>query len=178
MLSFLIALTSLNLTYESDTLFRSIEAGFEVRVPGEMIHDIKQFQTEIGEINYHSFYYQSESDTSGSFVYVISYYDSPALKIPADSVTLIEEFFQSTVEQAAMSLAGEVLILDDISYRGKYPGKFWRLHYNGGRSVMKTKAFLVEGRFYSVQVAVEARFSLSDEIDNFMNSFKLINIKY
>ena len=160
----------------SDTLYRSIDAGFEVRVPGEMQHHIEQIKTEIGEVDYHSFYYQADQDSNGGLVYVISYYESPALLFSRDSISLIEEFFQSTVEQAAVSLAGEVLILDDISYQGKYPGKFWRIHYNGGRSVMKTKAYLVGERFYSVQVAVEAQYSLSNEIDTFMDSFKLISI--
>ena len=41
---------------------------------------------------------------------------------------------------------------------------------------MKTKAYLVNNRFYSIQVAVDADFSLDKDIDRFIDSFKLINL--
>jgi len=157
------------------TTFKSIEGKFQIEVPGEMEHTIQQIETDLGTINYHTFYLASLSDTSGNFVYMVSFYRSPSLLVPEDSIGLIGDFFDATVEQAAHSVSGEVLILDEIRYQNRYPGRFWRIHYNGGRSVLKTKAYLVDDTFYSIQVAVDASFGLSNEVDRFMNSFKLID---
>ncbi|MCB0685676.1 MAG: hypothetical protein KDC53_04100 [Saprospiraceae bacterium] len=156
--------------------FSNVEGGFEVESPGVMQHNIQQIQTDLGEIDYHTFYLSTQNDKKGNFFFQISYYQSDALEMPLDSTELISDFFAATVEQAAMSLSGEVLILDEIKFQNKFPGRFWRIHYNGGKTVMKTKAYLVNNRFYSIQVAVDADFSLDKDIDRFIDSFKLINL--
>jgi hypothetical protein len=176
MMNYIILSALLSQAALNDTLFRSTEGGFEVRVPGEMVHHIEEITTEIGKIDYHSYYYNDADEHPGHGVYVISYYESEALEIPQDSLSLINDFFDNTVQQAALSLSGEVLILSEETYRGKYPGRFWRIHYNDGQSVMKTKAFLVGNRYYSIQVAVDAKYSLSESIDTFMDSFRIIDI--
>jgi len=154
--------------------FQSLEGRFEIEVPGELKHHVQQINTDLGAVDYHTYYLATQNDKEGNFVYQVSYYQAEALLIPADSVDLLADFFNATVEQSAKSVAGEVLILDDITYHNKFPGKFWRIHYNGGRTVMKTKAFLIEGIYYSIQVAVDADFSLDKDLDRFLNSFKYI----
>ncbi len=154
--------------------FVSIEGQFSVDVPAPMIHHIEKISTPIGEVDYHAHYLKWEGAAGGNFVFVVSYYVSPSLRIMADSTDLMQDFFQTTVDQARQRLGGEVLILDDIVYKNKYPGKFWRIHYNGGKAVMRSKVYLVEDRYYSVQVAVDDSYSLSKEVDHFMDSFRII----
>ena len=156
--------------------FQSLEGNFEIEVPGKFEHHVQQINSDLGIVDFHTFYLSTQNEKKGNFVYQVSYYRSESLQIPADSVDLLSEFFAATVEQSAISVSGEVLILDDITYQNKYPGKFWRTHYNDGRSVMKTKAFLIEGTYYSIQVAVDADFSLDKDLDRFLNSFKWIAI--
>lgn len=171
---FLSAFTLFSATWQT---FRTIEGGFEIQVPATLEHTIQQINTDLGPIDFHTYYLITENEKKGHFFFQVSYYESEALEIPADSLKLIEDFFAATVEQAAISVSGQVLILDEVAYQGLYPGRFWRIHYNGGRSVLKTKAYLVGDRYYSIQVAVDADFSLDDDIDRFMDSFKLIDPK-
>lgn len=166
---------SLLISLSSWQTFRSVEGGFEVDVPGKMEHNIQQIRTDMGEINYHTYYLATQNDKQGNFFFQVSYYESEALTIPSDSSELLNKFFEATVEQAATSVSGQVLILDEIRYQGRYPGRFWRIHYNDGRSVLRTKAYLVGDKFYSIQVAVDSDFSLDKDIDHFIDSFKLID---
>lgn len=156
------------------TTFKSIEGGFQIEVPGEMVQSTQQIDTDLGLVTYHSFHCTTLSETTGNYVYMVSFYRSPAINIPEDSTALIQEFFDATVEQAAQSVSGEVVILDQIKYQNRFQGRFWRIHYNGGRSVLKTKVYLAGDTFYSIQVAVDAAFGLSEEIDHFLDSFKII----
>lgn len=167
-------LSSLLLTGWTWDTFRSIEGAFEIHTPAPMEHTVQQITTDLGDIDFHTYYLAVEREDRGNFFFQVSFYESEALQIPPDSLQLLADFFEATIEQAALSVSGEVVILDDINYQDKYPGRFWRIHYNGGRSVIKTKAYLVKNRFYSVQVAVDADFSLDGDIDRFMNSFKLL----
>jgi len=153
-----------------------VEGGFQVEVPGEMKHHIQQMDTEIGIVDYHTYYFGSKNDSSGNYMFVVSYYESEALTIPEDSIELLDAFFDATVGEATEALGGELLILDDAKYKHKHPGKFWRIHYNDGSSVMKTFVYLVGNRFYSIQAAVDAKYSLSDDIDHFLYSFKLTDL--
>jgi hypothetical protein len=151
----------------------SIEGGFQIEAPGDMVHKINKIPTSIGDIDYHTYLHHLQKDSVHTFLYMVSYCNYPAGSFPADSSELIRDFFDATLEQSAQSVSGEVVYVDQITYRG-FPGLFWRMHYNGGRSVMKTKAYLINSRFYSLQVAMESDFSLDPDIDRFFDSFKVI----
>ncbi|MBK8506571.1 MAG: hypothetical protein IPL46_32870 [Saprospiraceae bacterium] len=153
--------------------FVSLEGGFQILAPGELQHKVQEIETEMGTIDYHTYFLATKGDSLGNFVYMVSFYRSESLQIPTDSIDLLKDFFNASVEQAAQSVVGEVVIYDDLIYQYKYPGRFWRIHYNEGASVLKTRVYLIEGTFYSIQVATDASSSLSNDIDRFMNSFKL-----
>lgn len=153
--------------------FVSLEGGFQILAPGDLQHKVQEIETEMGTIDYHTYFLATTGDSVGNFVYMVSFYRAESLEIPKDSVDLLKDFFDVTVEQAAQSVSGEVVIYDDLIYRYKYPGRFWRIHYNEGASVLKTRVYLIDGTFYSIQVATDASSSLSDDIDRFLDSFKL-----
>lgn len=152
----------------------SINGGFQIDTPGETEYKITSIPTAIGTIDYHTYLYHQMQDTVATFLYMISYCSYPEGSFPADSTDLIHDFFDATLEQSATSVSGEVVYTDNISYQG-FPGLFWRLHYNGGRSVMKTKAYLIRDRFYSLQVATESDYSLDPNINRFFDSFRIIS---
>ncbi len=153
----------------------SIDGRFQVDAPGEMHHSVRNIPTDMGDVEYHTYHFANQGDTSGSIVFLVGFYEFPREAIPDDSLLLIRDFFDATVEQSALAVAGEVLIMDDITYRATYPGRFWRTHYNGGDSVLKTRAYLANGIYYSVQVAVDSKHSLHPDIDRFFDSFRIID---
>ena len=145
---------------------------FTIESPIALKHDSTLINTDMGGIKYHS-YHCTENQEDASFVYLVQYYSSPSLLVYEDSIELMRDFLDATVQQSAESIGGEVLIEDDIKHRNLFPGRFWRTHYNHGNSVMKTQAFLANDRFYLVQVAVSANHSLSPKIDRFFDTFKI-----
>jgi len=154
--------------------FTSIEGHFQIEAPATLESRIQQISTPVGTIDYHTFFHDAQTDTAGNFLFLISTCNYPEGTIHSDSIAILEEFFTATVEQSVHAVSGEVVFTDKIRYRS-FPGRFWRIHYNNGRTVMKTKCFLVDDRFFSIQVAVDANYSLHPAIDRFFDSFKVIS---
>jgi len=49
------------------------------------------------------------------------------------------------------------------------------MEFNQGQHTVKSKMMVAENRFYFIQVFTIKEYSLNDDIDLFLNSFKLIN---
>lgn len=154
--------------------YKSVEGRFQIEAPASLSPRIQQITTPVGQVDYFTYFHDAQSDSTGNFLYLVSTCVYPEGAFHSDSTTLLEDFFMATIEQSAMSVSGEVVFTDQIRY-DDYPGRFWRIHYNGGRTVMKTKCYLVNNRFYSVQVAVDADYSLHPDIDRFFDSFRIIS---
>ena len=139
-----------------------------------MEHTVQQIETEMGSVDYHSYYLDMKDDSTGSFIFVASFYRLDEPIFPRDSVEAIYDFLSATVAQSAHSVDGEVIFMDDIRYKHEYPGRLWRIHFNNDQTVMKSRAYLVDNAFYSLQVAVDAEHALSGLIDQYFDSFKLL----
>ncbi len=156
-------------------LLTSVEGGFQIYAPGAMEHTIQPIETDLGSVDYHSYYLEMKDDSMGNFIFVASFYKLSEPIFPRDSVAAIDDFFAATIAQSAHSVAGDVIFKDDIRYRQEYPGRLWRIHFNDDQTVMKSKAYLVDNAFYSLQVAVDSDHALSDLIDYYFDSFKLLD---
>ncbi len=160
-------------SFQSWEEFQSYEGRFKVLVPGKMQRNERIIHTDIGAIKYVTHYYQNVESEVENNVYMVSYCDYPNHSIHSDSTDLIEMFFENTLESAAKSLSGEVRYVDKMNYKD-YPGRFWRIDYRNGTATMKTRAFLIKNRFYTVQTAMERGKSLNDAADKFMDSFAVL----
>ena len=107
--------------------------------------------TEIGTLAYHTFYYQEDEKTADNLFYMLSYCDYPEETVHSDSSALLIPFFDATIDAAVLSVDGE-LIYQDYIKKDDYPGMFWRIEYLENQAVIKTKAYVVANRFYSLQV--------------------------
>ena len=153
--------------------FLSYEGRFRVMVPGSMVEKVDSIDTDIGTLAYHNFYYQEENDEeSDNLLYMVSFVDYPEGSIHSDSTDLLEEFFEATIETSAFSVDGEVMYSGE-TYLDNYPGKVYRVDYLDGKAVIKTRAFLVENRFYSIQTITYRSRSLNTATDRFLNSLQL-----
>jgi len=145
------SLLSLNATQDHWIIFSNTEANFKVEVPGEMIEKVRTIPTEIGELSYHTFIHQAQKDSSDNVLYLINYVDYPEGTMHSDSTAILEDFFNTTIETATESVEGKLAYSSDDSLL-EYPGKVWRINYNGGAATIKTKAFLIEQRYYAIQL--------------------------
>ena len=170
---FVIAVFGMSFTSFNWELFQSVDGKFQVLTPGEMTEKVNPIKTEIGEMKYFTYLHQPENKDADNLVYMVSYCDYPEYSIHSDSTELLAEFFETTVATAVESVGGELQYSTDINI-GEYPGKLWRINYNEGHALIKTKSFLVGRRYYSIQAITLKDRSLNVSMDKFLDSFRLL----
>jgi hypothetical protein len=157
--------------------FSSIDGLFKVQSPGEMQHKADTVETKIGPLVYHTFFCQEQLEEGAeNFIYMVSYVDYPAVAVHSDSTDLLADFFEATMDQAAFSIAGELVYNNPITIQG-YPGYIWRINYQNNVGVIKTKALLANNRYYSIQAATVKDLALNPAVDRFLDSFQLLRSK-
>ena len=154
--------------------FKDYDGRFSVLVPGELEKRSTAIDTEIGTLTYHSFVYQSKDEEADNLVYMVSYCDYPEQTIHSDSTELIQSFFETTLESSVKSVEGELVYETDVTM-DNFPGKHWRVNYNGDKATIKTKAYVVGRRYYSVQAITYKYKSLNPSMDKFLDSFRLLS---
>lgn len=152
--------------------YTDLNGRFKINSPGNFDEKIDSVETEIGQLVYHTFFFQDNVERTDNDVFMVSYCDYPQEIIFADSTGLAVEFFQSTMESAAESVGGEILYSADINLEDN-PGKFWRIDYLDGAGTIKTKAYLVKNRYYAVQVITFNNKKENTSSDRFFDSFSI-----
>lgn len=152
---------------------KSYKGKFRVLAPAEMTEKIDSIETSLGKIAYHTFFHQSENKEAENLFYMVSFCEYPEGSIHSDSTDLLSEFFETTIQSATESVDGSLIYTTEINL-DNYPGKFWRIEYFKGQVVIKTKAFIVENRYYALQTIAMKDKSLNPLSEQFFNSFKLL----
>jgi len=104
---------------------------------------------------------------------MITFCDYPPGTIHSDSTELLKDFFAASVDQATSSVKGELAYQADIVQQG-FPGKIWRINYLRDQAVIKTKAFMVRNRFYSIQTVTLKDMAINAASDRFFDSFLIL----
>ena len=152
----------------------SYDGNFKVKAPGEMIHKQISKNTPVGELTYHSMFYEDEQDAD-NVLYMISWVDYPEGSLHSDSLDLVQSFLDATVETAVLNVDGELMYQSDVQIES-FPGRYWRIDYNKGTAVIKTKAFIAGRRYYSLQVASKHTKNINRAVDQFFDSFHLLSV--
>lgn len=145
---------------------------FEVMVPGVMTNGEKKILTEIGSLHAVTWLYQGQKDDA-NYLYSVSYVDYPEGSFDRDSTDLIQAFFEAGMETHIQDLKGE-LIYKSASNLDFYPGLLYRARYNDGKAIVKSRMLLVHDRFYALQVYTLVESSLNNDMNRFLESFRLI----
>jgi hypothetical protein len=154
--------------------YKSYEGKFTVMTPGgEMKEKQDTAKTPMGAIAYHLFFNQPEFRGAENFFYMVSYCDYPPGSVHSDSTSMVEELFKETIKEAAFSINGDVIYQDDANFLG-YPGKLWRIDYGRGKVTIKTRAYFVRNRFYTVQTVMPKTMALNPSSERFLESFRLL----
>lgn len=149
--------------------YQSVEGGFGVLTPAPMRHRVDSSLTPIGKLVYHSFICREGAD----MVYLVSFCDYPEETVHSDSLDLLKEFFQATVEESIVSTEGELVYEEDYVFLG-FPGKHWRINSAKTKSVIRSRAFVAKNRYYCVQTVMGRGQSLNPNSQRFLESFRLL----
>lgn len=155
------------------------DGNFKVSIPGTFQLKSDTILTEVGDLYLHTFYLQQKkieekekASTGENLFFTLSIYDYP-FTIHQDSIDLLADFLSTTVKSATEGVGGKLVYQSDISLN-EYHGKIWRIHYNKGKDVIRSKAYLIKNRLYLLSVAVEKNYSLSMKTDRYFGSFKFL----
>lgn len=151
----------------------SYDGRFRILSPGKMESKQDTVKTPIGKLVYHTYYFQANDKSEENYVYMLSYCDYPAYTVHSDSSELLLDFFDTTVEAAVSSVRGELMYSTDTDL-DDYPGKLWRIDYLNGRAIIKTKALVVNSRYYAVQTVTKKGMGVNQSADVFLDSFRLL----
>ncbi|MCP3933126.1 MAG: hypothetical protein GY705_28995 [Bacteroidetes bacterium] len=153
--------------------YKSFEGRFRVLTPGEFQENRDTVETPVGQLIYHTYFLQTDEKESENLFYMVSYCDYPENTFHADSTELLSAFFEETMNAAVESMKGELMYSSDIQFNS-YQGKLWRINYLDGQAIVKTKAILVNSRYYAIQTITFKELSLNHLSDEFLDSFQLL----
>ena len=86
--------------------FTSEKGSFTILAPGELTERSDEVETAIGTLTYHTYLYKPESEDADNFLYMVSFCDYPEGGMHSDSVELLKDFFDATVESSVFSVNG------------------------------------------------------------------------
>ena len=144
---------------------------FEVYVPGEMKSGEKKLLTDVGELHAITWLYNSDGNDP-NYLYSVSYVDYPEGTFHSDSIDLISEFFEISLQTHIKGLKGQLVYKSDTPYLS-YPGLLYRASYNDNKAIVKSRLILSGDRFYALQVYTVSEKSLNPEMDKFLSSFEI-----
>ncbi len=152
----------------------SVKGNFSVMINGDFRESSREVEDPVfGKLELNQ-YAHADSTDMGVMLYTIFYTDYPQDLVHQDSTDLLKEFFLATAESAAYSVAGNLIYSDEI-HNFACPGYTWRIHYNVGDAVIRSRAYLCCSRLYILSVANLAEGVSTDNIFKFFDSFSLIS---
>ncbi len=151
--------------------FRSAEGRFRVLTPGDLILKKAKIKTQVGTLDYNTYYFQTKKGGGVYTYYAIQYYDYPEGTIHQDSTALIEELMDTTVQSSLKSVKGELLYQSKVE-DSNYPSRIWRMDF--GNAFAKSKCFLNKNHFIMIQyITLKSNTSLDG--DKFLNSLRILD---
>lgn len=155
-------------------LYLSDDGKFSVIAPGVFAEKYQELETDMGAVEVFTLHCQPVLDKDPNFLYLINYYDYPE-GVSEEDEEFINNLFDESIDQSITSLDGKLLYSSPITLQEDFDGRVNRVSYNKGASIVKSKMFLVEDRFYFLQVYTTKDNSLNLEMDEFLDSFKVLN---
>lgn len=146
---------------------------FQVEMPHQPTEKIDTIETGVGKTTHHTFYWQTEDAKEENQFFSLIYFDLPQEAITSDSTAFVEDFFNATIETATEAMRGKMMykIYEELA---GFPGYFWRIDYLEDKAVVKSKAWLVDNRFYELKVISWKSHSVNPDNERFFDSFKLL----
>jgi len=142
---------------------------FQVDVPDVMEKSKKTIKTAVGELTTYTYAYQG-AEADPNYLYLINCVQYPEGTFPTDSIELIDAFLENAAQTSAERVSGSVVYTSEMDNDF---GKLFRIKYNDGEAVIKGKSYIQKDVFILLQVFTVQSKSLNDEMDYFLDSFRI-----
>jgi len=173
MLTFILVLLSSSIfTIQTDSIFISETAQFQIIEPGVFTEKFSNIETDIGDMEVFTFYCEPPVEDP-NYLYLINYIQYPEGTLHHDSTVMVSSIFTESLDESISGMNGRLLYQVEQSDL-EYPTHLSRAEFNEGENIMKSKMVVFENRFYFIQVFTSKEHSLNDKMDHFLDSFKLI----
>lgn len=149
-------------------------AKFKIRAPGVFLEKYKSISTDIGDMDVLTYYHQPEDEAASNYLYLINYIEYPEGSLHHDSLDVIDELFKKSKEEFILSVGAKSIYESKIGDE-EYPTYLFRSEYNEGFNIVKSKMIVYGHRFYFLQVFTTKPNSLNKEMDQFLESFTILD---
>lgn len=152
---------------------RELDGRFRLETPATMQRNVDTLDTGLGQQVFHTFFLKvPDPATADNVIYALSYVDYPPGALHHDSTALVRELLLASEEEAATAVGGEVIYAAEKTISG-YPGRQWRIDYNGGKASARTLAGVAGNRYYEMKVFSLEASGPNKSADKFFDSLQL-----
>ena len=169
-----ILIQSISLIGQDDwKIYEDPKGRFKISTPNILELKEHELKTELGILTTDSYIYDAGKETD-NFLYTINISNYPDGTFPSDSTDLIEDFLSETILSIKESVSGEIKYTAPLDSPRLGLGKVYRVAYDEGYVIIKGKVFLKNNQFISLQVFTTLKKALNPSIDEFLDTFELI----
>jgi len=144
--------------------YQKKDANLEVMMPGTPKEDSSTEETAAGPIKL-----WQASFIATSKAYFVSYSDLPKSTWKGDPKTMLE----GARDGAAKRVQGKVVADRELMLADKYPGREFKVVV-GEKMELTQRVYLVKHRLYQINMGCMAKGCTDEEVQEYLNSFKLI----
>ncbi len=142
-----------------------------IYMPSDVEIKSQEFPSELGQIVINNFAFAEEDGAKN--VYMLNHTIYPDVLIEQDSTEFIDEFLLASLEESKLRLNANVDYSSSYSIKEGRGLKF-RMRYNEEGTVNKGFYIYRDKSLYLVQVFTSSDKALNDDMELFLNSFKLL----
>lgn len=151
--------------------FTSADRTFSIQFPIKPTLHKQKIPSELGDVNMQLLSAKT-GDEKGYGVMVMDYPDSANLN--SDSKEATAKVFRSSIDGGVHNLEdGKLLSEEDITIDG-FPGREFKVEFMEGKGLIIGRAYFVNKRVYMLQAGIPKEDEDSDELNHFLNSFRLL----
>lgn len=152
--------------------FKDSISGFTVLFPAAFQCDTIPFQVDT-EVAFHTVCTCKMVDKGQTTKYTLMLAAYPEEIFKMESDTFIGAFWEETIKASAQSVLGDI-VYKDIREEPNGSQAVWRIAYDRGKGVIKSRAYVRTRYFAAVKVDFPHEKRHSNQMDDFLNSFEAL----
>ena len=148
--------------------------GYSVQFPSVPTASDQTIPSEIGPLHMKmQMLDQSKDNSKSNMLYLANHTIYPNKYEAFKDTANLSVFYKEAINGAVTNVNGKLLTEKDIFYK-EYPGKEIKIDYGNGYAIITARMFLIGYDMYMIQTITETAKDDNKEMDNFFDSFELI----
>lgn len=152
-------------------IYKNENPEFSILVPGKVEQKEKIIITDIGETLINSIYSKSSTDSTDNYLYIINYYSIDRNLIFSDSFDIKQ--YMTNMANNICDKSKSKMIYSQYQDNSSYNSLIYRCENESIDQALKGKIIFHDDTIFSLQVFTTKQYSLNQNIDKFLNSFRL-----